>query len=137
MQKQIFILCRKRILYSAEKSFYTVQTNCFFFFFFEISGSPKKDCYFKKTFEKDFEEKHLKNTFLKKLWKKKNCIIFQGFGFPFKKDFFFKLSLFCQKRQKRKEKIIFKKLSKDIFLEPFLEKTFYLFQKRTFSKKTF
>ena len=76
MQKQIFILCRKQILYSAEKSFYTVQTNCFFFFFFEISGSPKKDCYFKKTFEKDFEEKHLKNTFLKKLWKKKICIIF-------------------------------------------------------------
>ena len=76
MQKQIFILCRKQILYSAEKSFYTVQTNCFFFFFLKFQVSPKKDCYFKKTFEKYFEEKHLKNTFLKKLWKKKYCIIF-------------------------------------------------------------
>ena len=90
MQKQIFILCRKQILYSAEKSFYTVQKTVFFFFFniktdfcFEISGSPKKDCYFKKTFEKDFEEKHLKNTFLKKLWKKKILYYFLGFWLSF------------------------------------------------------
>ena len=53
------------------------------FFVFEISGSPKKDCYFKKTFEKDFEEKHLKNTFLKKLWKKKILYYFLGFWLSF------------------------------------------------------
>ena len=84
MQKQIFILCRKQILYSAEKSFIQCRKLFFFFFFsnqnrffvLKFQVSPKKDCYFKKTFEKDFEEKHLKNTFLKKLWKKKYCIIF-------------------------------------------------------------
>ena len=115
VQKTDFIQCRKEFLYSAK--------NCFFFFFniktdfcFEISGSPKKDCYFKKSFEKDFEEKHLKNTFLKKLWKKKYIVLFSRvLAFLLKKISFLNSLFFVRRGRNVKKRFCFKNFQKTFF----------------------